>query len=163
MENKEIEEARRQLEEDRRQIEHQRSVVKRDQQEILMESQRIAEIKQQFEKQHKEQSEVDREITNKVLKLQEMQLELNKILISIKTQTGNSASIVESGNNSMQIMTGGVGSLNTYKAEENWNLWSERFEHYVVANGISDSRKKSTFLSLIGYETYALLHDLYSP
>lgn len=43
---------------------------------------------------------------------------------------------------------------------ERWNSYTERFEFFVLANGVADEKKVATFLSVMGAKTYGLLRSL---
>lgn len=96
-------------------------------------------------------SQEERAMSSNTVKMQELQCELNKMLMLVKTSDQGGAT------------AGGIGSIQEYKQEEeDWNVWIERFGHYIIANGIGEERKKSTLLSMMGTKTYALLRDLCS-
>ena len=46
---------------------------------------------------------------------------------------------------------------------DDWTLYSERFEHFVKANDIKDEQKLHFLLSLVGAQTYRLLTNLVAP
>lgn len=46
---------------------------------------------------------------------------------------------------------------------EQWATYIERFEHYVVANDIDDTKKVSVLFSVMGPKTYGLLRSLVAP
>lgn len=106
----------------------------------------------------------ERELSRNCVKLQEMQTELNRALLSLNGRKGESRDVSGTAN-AASVGFGGISSLNEFKLEfEDWNLWIEQFfDHYINANGIDENHKKSTFLSIIGTNTYALLRDLFSP
>jgi len=57
-----------------------------------------------------------------------------------------------------------IGTLGEYDSvAETWASYIERFELYVDCNGIEDSKKVSTFLTVVGVKTYSLLRDLCTP
>ncbi|KAJ8375443.1 hypothetical protein SKAU_G00060230 [Synaphobranchus kaupii] len=49
------------------------------------------------------------------------------------------------------------------ESTEQWSTYVERFEHFVLANGITEEKKLSVFLSVIGSTTYGLLRSLIAP
>lgn len=48
-------------------------------------------------------------------------------------------------------------------ASDDWSLYVERFEHFILANGIKDERKLHMLLALVGAQTYQLLTNLVAP
>ena len=62
-------------------------------------------------------------------------------------------------------MAGLVGQLGPFNPDnEEWTLYSERLDFYIVANSITDEdRKKASLLSLIGADTYKTLRSLLVP
>jgi hypothetical protein len=48
-------------------------------------------------------------------------------------------------------------------AGDDWSLCVERFEHFVLANGIKDEQKLHMLLTLVGARTYQLLTNLVAP
>ena len=48
-------------------------------------------------------------------------------------------------------------------AGDDWSLYVERFENFVLANGIKDERKLHMLLALVGAQTYRLLTNLVAP
>ena len=49
-------------------------------------------------------------------------------------------------------------------AGDDWSLYYvERFEHFVLANGIKDERKLHMLLALVSAQTYRLLTNLVAP
>ena len=48
-------------------------------------------------------------------------------------------------------------------AGDDWSLYVEHFEHFVLANGIKDERKLHMLLALVGTQTYRLLTNLVAP
>ena len=57
-----------------------------------------------------------------------------------------------------------IGHIEQYHPDnELFSFYLERVEQFLVANDIKDERKKATFLSLIGSQTYSLLKNLVSP
>jgi len=55
-----------------------------------------------------------------------------------------------------------VSSMSEFKmGEEDWVEYSERFEQYLLANGVTDGDiQRAVFISTIGGTTYKLLHSL---
>jgi len=62
-------------------------------------------------------------------------------------------------------MATSIGHMDPFDdSSETFELYIERFEMFIVANGITeDDKKKATFLSLIGPKTYGLLRSLTTP
>ena len=62
-------------------------------------------------------------------------------------------------------MAGVIGRVGEFDPKlESWEQYSERFQHFLKANGIQDAAKKrSAFLSIIGLTTYKLLSSLITP
>ena len=57
-----------------------------------------------------------------------------------------------------------IGHIEQYRpGNEVFSSYLERVEQFFIANNIKDDRKKATFLSLIGSQTYAILKNLVSP
>ena len=53
------------------------------------------------------------------------------------------------------------GHLEAFEPEkEPWESYFERFEQFVVVNGVSESRQVACLLSAIGAETYGVLRNL---
>ena len=63
----------------------------------------------------------------------------------------------------MAIVT--FGQLQEFdRSKEEWQLCEEWLGHFFVANDIvDDNKKQAVFLSIIGVNTYRLLHNLVSP
>uniref|UniRef100_H3ADT3 Uncharacterized protein n=1 Tax=Latimeria chalumnae TaxID=7897 RepID=H3ADT3_LATCH len=54
-----------------------------------------------------------------------------------------------------------IGHLEQFdKSVEQWISYIEWFEHFTIANGISEGRKVAALLSVIGGKTYGLLRSL---
>ena len=62
-------------------------------------------------------------------------------------------------------MASSVGRIGPFNPEhEDWTLYSERVDFYFIANGITGAdKKRATFLSLIGADTYKTLRSLIVP
>ena len=60
---------------------------------------------------------------------------------------------------------GYIGHIGAFNSEsEDWVSYTERLEHYFVANGIDDAdKRRATLLSVCGPTTYQLIRDLLSP
>ena len=58
-----------------------------------------------------------------------------------------------------------VGTLGPFdQGTTQWSSYAERMEEYLLANGVTEERKKvAILLSTIGSQTYDLLKDLYTP
>ena len=58
-----------------------------------------------------------------------------------------------------------VGALGPFdQGTRQWSSYAERMEEYLLANGVTEERKKvAILLSTIGSQTYDLLKDLYTP
>lgn len=58
-----------------------------------------------------------------------------------------------------------IGAIGPFEATSSqWSYYSERLTEYLVANGITDGRKKvAVLLSVVGGPTYDLLCDLFTP
>lgn len=51
-------------------------------------------------------------------------------------------------------MAGVIGSIGPFdESIEQWSSYTERFDYFVVANGISDDKIVPTFLSVMGPKT----------
>ena len=46
---------------------------------------------------------------------------------------------------------------------DDWTLYSERFEHFLLANEIKDEQKLHLLLALVGAQTFRLLTNLVAP
>ena len=46
---------------------------------------------------------------------------------------------------------------------DDWTLYSERFEHFLLANEIKDEQKLHHLLALVGAQTFRLLTNLVAP
>ena len=55
------------------------------------------------------------------------------------------------------------GSINEFSDDEDWLQYTERLEHYFVANDIDDAKKKAILLSVCGSKTYSLIRNLTAP
>ena len=54
--------------------------------------------------------------------------------------------------------------INEFRPEsESFSVYLERFELFVLANSIPDSKKVPLFLTVLGGNTYGLLHNLMAP
>ena len=62
-------------------------------------------------------------------------------------------------------MTALVGSPEVFEpSTDEWRLYTQRFEHFLVANGITDdSKRRQLLLALIGNATFKLLANLVAP
>ena len=59
-------------------------------------------------------------------------------------------------------LVGAQGPFN--QGTTQWSSYAERMEEYLLANGVTEKRKKvATLLSTIGSQKYDLLKDLYTP
>ncbi|XP_059413408.1 uncharacterized protein K02A2.6-like [Carassius carassius] len=57
-----------------------------------------------------------------------------------------------------------IGHVEAFEeAREQWSTYVERFGHFVEANDISNEKKVSVFLSVMGAPTYGLLRSLIAP
>lgn len=65
---------------------------------------------------------------------------------------------------SRHIMAGIIGHMDPFdESGEQWATYIERFEHYVLANEIRDTKKVPVLLSVLGSKTYGLLRSLIAP
>ena len=56
------------------------------------------------------------------------------------------------------------GKIDEFNVKDDWSQYIERLGHYFSANGITDiSKQKSILLSVVGAETYKLMHNLSVP
>ena len=62
-------------------------------------------------------------------------------------------------------MAGYVGSSEAFElSSDDWRLYAQRFEHFLLANGIEDdSKRRHLLLALIGNSTFKLLTNLVAP
>ncbi|KAL7854700.1 hypothetical protein SRHO_G00168900 [Serrasalmus rhombeus] len=61
-------------------------------------------------------------------------------------------------------MAGIVGSIGPFDASvEQWSSYTERFDYFVLANGIEGDKIVPTFLSVMGPKTFNLLRSLVQP
>lgn len=57
-----------------------------------------------------------------------------------------------------------LGKIQEFKLEtENWSIYSERLEQYLIANDVAADKKVPVLLTVIGTEGYELLHNLCTP
>ena len=57
-----------------------------------------------------------------------------------------------------------IGKIEEFDgAREDWQQYIERLEHFFVANGIAEEKKRAVFLSVIGPSTYKTLRNLTAP
>jgi len=58
-----------------------------------------------------------------------------------------------------------IGHMDSYdESSENFGVYMERFDMFILANGITDDdKRKAIFLSIIGSKTYSLLRSLTAP
>ncbi|XP_054279615.1 uncharacterized protein LOC128997865 [Macrosteles quadrilineatus] len=57
-----------------------------------------------------------------------------------------------------------IGAIGPFdNSEETWDSYIERFELFVTCNDITDAKKVSTLLTVVGVKTYNLLKDLCTP
>ena len=58
-----------------------------------------------------------------------------------------------------------VGAIGPFDATSSqWSSYAERLTEYLIANGITDGRKKvAVLLSVVGGPTYNQLRDLFAP
>ena len=63
------------------------------------------------------------------------------------------------------MATSTLGSLDPFDAaKEDWSAYTERFEQFILANGVEGEKKiVATFLTIVGSKTYNLLRDLLAP
>ena len=56
------------------------------------------------------------------------------------------------------------GKIDEFNVKDDWPQYIERLGHYFSANDISDAGKqKSILLSVVGADTYKLMHNLSVP
>ena len=56
------------------------------------------------------------------------------------------------------------GKIDEFNVKDDWSQYIERLGHYFSANDITDiSKQKSILLSVVGPETYKLMHNLSVP
>ena len=62
-------------------------------------------------------------------------------------------------------MAGYVGSPEAFEpSSDDWHLYAQRFEHFLLANDIEDdSKQRHLLLALIGNSTFKLLTNLVAP
>lgn len=60
-------------------------------------------------------------------------------------------------------MSGTVGFLSEYKPGDDWEVYSERLEQYMLANKIEDDEYVAVLLTAIGPQVYKTLRDLCDP
>lgn len=61
-------------------------------------------------------------------------------------------------------MAGVVGNIGPFDENvEQWSSYSERFDYFVLANGIANHKIVPTFLAVMGPKTFNLLRDLLQP
>lgn len=88
------------------------------------------------------------------LKDENFKLAAAQTLLSVSTPgTGQTTTIVK----------GTIGSIAEFSLDDDWTSWCERLEMYIIANEVSENKKVSLFLTLLGKEGYALLRNLTTP
>lgn len=61
-------------------------------------------------------------------------------------------------------MAGVLGNIGPFDdTVEQWNAYTERFEFFVLANGVSADKKVATFLTVMGAKTFNLFRALAQP
>ena len=56
------------------------------------------------------------------------------------------------------------GKIDELNVKDDWSQYIERLGHYFSANDITDiSKQKSILLSVVGTETYKLMHNVSVP
>ena len=61
-------------------------------------------------------------------------------------------------------MTALVGSPGEFEpSTDDWRLYAQRFDHFLLANGVTDDSKRHLLLALIGNATFKLLANLVAP
>ena len=64
----------------------------------------------------------------------------------------------------LTVATASFGHIGEFKPDnERFSVYVERFELFLAANGVQDSRKVPLFLTMVGGTTYGLLHNLVAP
>ena len=63
------------------------------------------------------------------------------------------------------MATATLGQVESFEVEGgDWNVYFERLDQFLVANGVVDDAKKvAVFLTVIGGRAYALLRNLLTP
>ena len=56
-----------------------------------------------------------------------------------------------------------IGEIGPFDKNSDLQSYLERFDYFIEANGVDNSKKKSTFLSVIGENTFSLIKDLAQP
>ena len=58
-----------------------------------------------------------------------------------------------------------IGHIEPFEiGSDDWELYAERLEQFLLANGIDDDKKKvAVFITVIGPKAYALLRNLVAP
>ena len=57
-----------------------------------------------------------------------------------------------------------IGKIEEYNESDSWIKYTKLFEHYFVANEITDNNKKpAVLLSACGAKTYKLIRNLVNP
>ena len=54
-----------------------------------------------------------------------------------------------------------VGHIET--GSDDWELYAERLDQFMLANGIDDDKKVAVFVMVVGLKAYALLRNLVPP
>ena len=60
-------------------------------------------------------------------------------------------------------VSAGIGTLEEFKSNCDWSIYSERLEQYFNANYVDEARKVSVLITVIGPEVYKTLRDLCDP
>ena len=61
----------------------------------------------------------------------------------------------------MATLIGNIGPFE--ESVEQWSSYTERFENFMLANGITGDRVVPTFLTVMGGKTFNLLRSLVTP
>lgn len=56
-----------------------------------------------------------------------------------------------------------VGHIETFNVGQDWSIYEERLEQYLLANFVEEERRVPVLLSVIGQEAYEKLKDLCDP
>ncbi|XP_046753091.1 uncharacterized protein K02A2.6-like [Diprion similis] len=118
--------------------------------------QQLAEIEEQKRQLEQQRSQIAREhqrmveesatITNTRAQLREATVYLSELRQNMASTT-----------------MGQIGQLKEFDMKEDFELWIERFEQFVIINNVIEVKQKSLFLTLIGTQAYSLLRNLCAP
>lgn len=125
--------------------------------QLKAKEQELANYSSSLAKERADLDEKTRQLNLQRQRLSEEGQRLAQQQVAIKNQAPSTQQIYTT------VVTGTIGNIAEFSLQDEWSLWYERFEQYVLANDIQDGKKVALFLTLIGSEAYALLRNLCTP